>query len=550
MTIFCQRFSQFFLPVFVVLFFLLSACARFPDEGNEGILWQSSPQIPVWVSHQLVTSPNVLWFVGKGVSGQSKEIAFSRARSVAYGKIWKWFSHRGIRVLPAEQRVIESTWKQSSSLIMKSRFPLGTCQKTVSPNICDSWFVQRSRHPERKEVWVLVSVESAFLEKLKKLFLLEDEKRLSRMLLRDRDVTESLSKGAALPAIVALEKNQLSSSRFHAQRLMPLRRRLQLERLSQKTFEEIWTIRRSITLSPYKLSRASLIIPVGENIRIPYNWKLFFRMNGKIYLVKGLPLDLFLDPSRHLPEFPFLFLSPPSGFSEKKILWPYQSLFLGADLASLEKIRKSPWVEKKCAVTDSDGVAHCVLTHVFVLRHKGNLCVRPFEKGQRSIPNVFKGMVSCLSVSFHHRREIHGISLYLDIDRTLHQPFIKKLREQLQSKGFLIHEGASNHYIGSLHVLSVDSESIGGTTLYSESLLFQARLVDQNGIVRWERKMSSRGFGFSRKEAERDSVNEMVVRIRRSMDQSVRVYEDPVASSFQGRTIPIWNALVGWVSNR
>lgn len=548
MTIFCQRSLQFFLSVF--FFLLFSACARFPDESSGGVLWQSSPQIPVWVSHQLKTSPSLLWFVGKGVSGQSKEIAFSRAKSDAYRKIWEWFSYRKIRVLPAERRSIESIWEHGSPLRAKANFSLVSCHHTVSPTLCDNWFVQRSRHPEKREAWVLVSVEVTFLEKLKKAFLSEDKQLLSRMLLRDQAITESLSRGAALPAILALEKNQSSLSLFHSQTLMSSHRRQQLKRLSQKTFEEIWTIRRSITLSPYKLSKASLIIPVGEKIRIYYNWKLFFRMNGKTYLVKDMPLDLFLDPSRHFPDFPFLFLFPPSGFSEKRTLWPYQSLFLAADIASLEKIRRSPWVEKKCVVTNSAGVSHCVLTHVFVLRHKGRLCVRPFAGGGRSIPNVFKGMISCFPVSFYHRREIHGISLNLNVDRTLHQSFLQKLSEQLQDKGFLIHEGASNRYIGGLHVLSVDSESVGYATLHSESLLFHARFVDQNGTVRWERKIISRGFGFSKEEAEMDSVNRMVARIVRSMDRSVRTYNDPINSSFQGRMIPMRNALMDWVLNR
>lgn len=544
-----------FLKLFSILFFclictLLSGCASFPNERDGEIVWQSAPQAPVWISHELKTSPSILWFVGKGTSGRSKKIAFSKARSAAYEKIWGWFSIQGIRVVPQERIFYEATWAKNSPLAPKYSFSLENCHQISSPTICDNWFVQRARHPERRESWVLVSVETAFLEKLKESFLSEDKNRLTRMLERDRSIKESLSKDSALPAILALEKNQLSSSLFHSQTMMSSDSRQQLERLDQKTFGEIWTIRRSLTLSPYKTLPASLTVPVGESIRIPFRWKLFFRINGKVTFVKGLPLDLFLDPSRRFPDFPFLFLFPPSGFSEKRIVWPYQSLVLSGDLASLQKIRRSPWIEKKCGVTDYAGVASCVLSRILILRHRGRICVRPFDEESHRIPNVFRGMTSCLPVSFYHRRELHGVSLKITVDRGFDQPFLKKLSQQLQVRGFLIHPGEANRYTGNLHVLSVNRKRVGGATLYSEVLSFRARLVDQNGVVRWGRTIISRGFGFSGGEAERDAVKWMVVRVVRSMDRSVRRYNDPIASSFLGRMVPIRNALVPWALNR
>jgi hypothetical protein len=534
-------FFLFWMPFF-------SACASFPDESEKGILWQSSPQIPVWVSHKLETTPNLIWFVGKGISSTSKKVALSRAQSAAFERIWEWFSQRGIRVLPAERQLMESHWNKTVPVSPFTSLSLENCHDAHSPTICDQWLVQRSIHPERREAWVLVSVETAFLKKLEGMFLFEDKKRLRNMILRDHEVTEQLSNGNALSAIRSLEKNQLSTSRFHSQKMMSSLRRQQLEMLSQKTFMELWTIRRSITLSPYRISQKSLIVPVGKRIHIPYDWALFFRMNRKTYFIKGLSLDLFLDPPRHFPDFPFLFLFPPSGFSEKKILWIYQGLFLGGDFASLEKIRKSAWIEKKCAVTNGAGVTHCVLTHILVLRHKGRICVRPVASTQNNLPNVFNGMISCLPVSFYHRRELHGVTLNLKVDQKLSQPFPLKLSGDLQDKGFLINKSGSNELIGSLKVLSVRNERIGGATLYSESLLFTGKFVDQNGVVRWGRKIFSRGFGFTGEEADKDSVNRMIVRIVRSIDRSVRIYHDPINSSFHGRMIPIQNALLGWVS--
>jgi hypothetical protein len=504
----------------------------------------------VWVSHQINTSPDILWFVGKGTSGRSKKIALLKAQTAAYRKIWEWFSLKGIRVFPQERRFYESTWAKASPFISKDGFSLGKCHHRHSPTICDNWFVQRTSHPERQESWVLVSVETGFLEKLKEVFLSEDKKRLARMLERDRSIGASLSQGFAMPAIFALEKNQLSSSFFHSQRLMSPSRKKQLERLDQKTFSELWTIRRSLTLSPYKIPASSLIVPVGEPISIPFHWKLYFRINGKVVPVKGLPLDLFLNPSRHFPDFPFLFLFPPSGFSKNKIIWPYQSLFLSGDLASLEKIRRSPWIDKNCSDTDPDGVARCVLTRIQIMRHRGKICVRPSIEENQPIPNVFRGMSSCLSVSFYHRRELHGMSVTMTVDRALAQPFLNKLVQKLEEKGFLIHPGELNRYSGELHVLSVNRKRVGDATLYSESLSFRGKLVDQNGVVRWGETVLSRGFGFSEREAERDAVSRMVFRVVRSIDRSVRGYDNPINSSFLGRMIPIRNPLVPWVLNR
>jgi len=549
MTFYCQPLSQRVLfAFFLFLIPFLSACASFPDESEKGILWQSSPQVPVWVSHQLKTTPNLIWFVGKGTSNTSKRVALSRARSAAFERVWEWFSHRGIRVLPVERQLIESAWNKTVPISPLTSLSLENCHNAHSPIICDKWFVQRSIHPETREAWVLVSVETVFLKKLEGVFLLEDKNRLTDMFVRDHEVAKQLSNGNALPAILSLEKNQLSSSRFHSQKLMSSFRRQQLKMLSQKTFMELWMIKRSITLSPYRVSQKSLIVPVGRKISIPYDWTLSFRMNRKIYFVRGLSLDLFLDPSRHFPDFPFIFLFPPSGFSEKKILWTYQGLILSADLASLEKIRKSSWIEKKCGMTNEVGVSHCVLTHILVSRHKGRICVRPVANSQHILPNVFKGMISCLPVSFYHRRELHGIALSLKVDRKLHQLFPLKLSDNLQEKGFLIKKSALNNLIGTLNMLSASYKSFGGATLYSESLLFTGRFVDQNGVIRWGRRIVSRGFGFTKEDAEKDSVNRMILRIVRSIDRSVRIYNDPITSSFQGRMIPIQNALLGWVS--
>ena len=172
----------------------------------------------------------------------------------------------------------------------------------------------------------------------------------------------------------------------------------------------------------------------------------------------------------------------------------------------------------------------------------------PFPTNQIRSEVVFKGMISCLPVSFYHRRELHGIALSLNVDRKLHQPFSLKLSDNLKEKGFLIKKSALNNLIGTLNMRSASYKSFGGATLYSESLLFTGEFVDQNGVVRWGRRFVSRGFGFTKEEAEKDSVNRIIIRIVRSINLSVRVYNDPITSSFQGRMIPIQNALLGWVS--
>jgi hypothetical protein len=548
--VFLRSIKLVILFTFCLTWTFLSGCASFPDDKNGGVIWQSSPRTPVWVSHQIETSPGLLFFVAKGFSGQSKKTAFMKAQIAAYGKIWEWFAHKGVRVLPEERHAYEARWSGQSSWSSKSVFSLEKCRQPLSPTVCDAWFVQRVSHPERREAWVLVSVERPLLGMLMESFLKQDEDRLKKMLLRDRMIDHQLSVGEALPAILGLERNQSSSSLFHSQTRLPSAERDALERLDQKTFGEIWTIRRSLTLSPYKIPHSSFIVPVGKFIKVPYRWKLFFRMHGNVFLVKGVSLDLFLDPARQFPDFPFLFLFPPSGFTEKEVVWPYQGLFLSADLALLEKIRRSPWIDKKCGMTDSGGIANCTLKKILILRHQGKICVRPFPERGHPMPKVFRGLTSCLPVSFYHRRELHGFSLKIAVDPKLDSVFLKKLVEMLKSKGFLIQSGGRNRYSGSIRVISVNRKSVGGATLYSESLLFRARLVDQNGVVRWGRTMATRGFGFSGKDAERDAVDRMVGRVVRSMDQTVRIYHDPIASSFLGRLIPIRNALVSWVINR